>query len=87
MMKVFTRLTSATPTSMAQFFTFRIYEIYKGKYWFHPKNFEILFCSNHVFYRLKVMKREKKQYKIYRLSRGAAVDKILCHAYSLDHRT
>jgi hypothetical protein len=23
----------------------------KGKYWFHPKNFDNFFCSNHVFYR------------------------------------
>jgi hypothetical protein len=29
-------------------------------------------CSNHVFYRLKVIKREKKQLKFFRLSRAVA---------------
>jgi hypothetical protein len=34
-----------------ELFTFRMNEINEGKYWFHSKNFEIVFCSKHVFYR------------------------------------
>jgi hypothetical protein len=34
-------------------FIFRIYEMYKGKYWFHSKNFEIFFCSKHGFLLIK----------------------------------
>jgi hypothetical protein len=34
-----------------EIFTFRIYEIYKGKYWFHFNKFEKFFCLKHVFYR------------------------------------
>jgi hypothetical protein len=37
--------------SLQTCFTFRIYEIYKGKYWFHSKNFGNFFCSKRVFYR------------------------------------
>jgi hypothetical protein len=44
--------------------------------------------SNHVFYRKKDIKRKKKQYKFFRLSRAAAaVDRNLCPTYSLDHKT
>jgi hypothetical protein len=32
---------------------------------FTPKILKIFFCSNHVFDRLKVIKREKKQSKIF----------------------
>jgi hypothetical protein len=35
------------------FFTFRIYEIHKGKYWFHPKNFEIFFLLKSRFLPIK----------------------------------
>jgi hypothetical protein len=67
------------------------HEIYKGKYWFHPKIFEFCFFAQNMFftdkksYNVKKAKKKKK----FRLSRAAAtaVDKNLCHAYSLDHKT
>jgi hypothetical protein len=36
-----------------QIFTFRIYEIYKGKYWFHSKNFEKFFLLKTCFLPIK----------------------------------
>jgi hypothetical protein len=45
---------SAITSRVSNFFTFRIYEIYKGKYWFHSKNFE-------NFFLLKTWKRDKRE--------------------------
>jgi hypothetical protein len=53
---------------------------------FIPKKLKIFFYSKHFFfYLLKVIKRENIN-KNFRPSRAAAVDKNLCHAYSLDHK-
>jgi hypothetical protein len=56
---------------------------------FIPKILKIFFCSNHVFYRQKVIKREKSNifFRLSRVAAAAAVDKNLCHAYNLDHKT
>jgi hypothetical protein len=37
----------------SSFFTFRIYEIFKGKYWFHSKNFEKIFLLKTCFLPIK----------------------------------
>jgi hypothetical protein len=50
--------------------------------------FENFFLLKTSFLPIKVIKREKKQYIFFRLSRAAAaVDNFFLHAYSLDHKT
>jgi hypothetical protein len=46
-----------------QVFTFRIYEIYKGKYWFHSKNFGNFFLLKTCFLPIKSHKTWKKAIK------------------------
>jgi hypothetical protein len=73
-------------------FTFIIYWIY-WKYWFHTRNFEFFFLLKSCFSPIKSHKTWKKARKIKnpsvtcRRRRAAAVDRNLCHAYRLDHKT
>jgi Tfp pilus assembly protein PilZ len=54
---------------------------------FTPRILKFFFAQI-MFLPIKIIKREKKQLQIFRLSRAAAaVDRILCPAYSLDHKT
>jgi hypothetical protein len=69
------------------FFTLRIYVIYKGKFWFHSKNFEFFFLLKTWFLPIKSHETWKKAIIFFRLSRAAAVDRNLCPTYSLDHKT
>jgi hypothetical protein len=57
------------------------------KYWFHTKNFEFFFAQI-MFFTDEKSYNVKKSNNFFRLSRAiAAVDRNLCHAYSLDHKT
>jgi hypothetical protein len=46
-------------------FSFRIYEIYKGKYWFHSKKIEKLFLLKTCFLPIKSHKTWKKAIKFF----------------------
>jgi hypothetical protein len=75
--------------SQEHFFTFRMYEIYKGKYW--SKNFEFFFCLKHVFSPIKSHKTWKKAIiffpSVTRRRAGRRRGQFFLHAYSLYHKT